>query len=322
MANRRFFLKHTGAFALGSLLFPACNTEKNKDGAEESAQNTADSTTATTQVQPVTGNLGKIGLQLYSVKDIIEKDLKGTLQQLAAMGYKEIESYPGQKGHYFGVAPKEFKTMLNDMGMELVSSHFPSGSSKGKSGAWQQASMLHNFEELAEKAAETGQKYLTCSSIDESLRKTPDDLKRIADLFNKAGETTKKAGMQFAYHNHDFEFKKVGDKLIYDAMLENTDPELVKYEMDIFWVVAGGQDPMAYFTKYPNRFPLGHVKDMDKQDKNKNTEIGTGTINFAEILKAANTNGMKHFFVEQETFTRPSIESMKMNYDNLSKLSV
>ncbi len=143
--------------------------------------------------------------------------------------------------------------------------------------------MLQNFDELAVKAAEIGQEYLTCSWMDESLRKTPDDLKQTADLFNKTGETCKKAGLQFAYHNHDFEFKKVGDTMTYDYMLQNTNPNLVKWEMDIYWVVAGGQDPAAYFKEYPNRFPLGHVKDMDKQDKTKNTEVGTGSINYITI---------------------------------------
>jgi sugar phosphate isomerase/epimerase len=318
MANRRFFLKQTSALALGTLLFPACNSENSTKTAETSDTTAA----ATTQARPANGNLGPIGLQLYSVKDVIEGDLKGILNQLGAIGYKEVESYPGQKGHYFGYTPVEFKAMLNDAGMELVSSHFGSGSRKDKPGAWQQATLLQNFEQLAEKAAQTGQKYLTCSSLSDSLRKTPDDLKRTADLFNKAGETCKKAGLQFAYHNHAFEFEKVGNVVLYDYLLDNTDPETVKYELDMFWVVAGGQDPMAYFNKYPNRFPLGHVKDMDKGDKTKNTEVGSGSIDYAKILDAAKEKGMKHFFVEQESFTRPSMESMRMNYEYLSKLSV
>lgn len=320
MANRRNFLKYAGAFALGGLVLPACNTQQ-KSASGEAAQAGSDSTAAT-QPQPTTGNLGALGVQLWSVKDVLEKDLKGTLQQLAAMGYKEIESYPGEKGHYYGVDPKEFKAMLNGMGLSLVSSHFGSGTRKGKAGSWQQATMLQNFNELVGKAAETGQQYLTCSWMDESLRKTPDDLKRTAELFNKTGETCKKAGLQFAYHNHDFEFKKVGDVVLYDYMLQNTDPELVKWEMDMYWVVAGNQDPLAYFSKFPNRFPLGHVKDMDKQDKTKNTEVGNGSINYPEILRVAKENGMKHFIVEQESFTRPTIESMKINYDNLSKVAV
>jgi sugar phosphate isomerase/epimerase len=318
MANRRFFLKQTGALALGTLLFPACNSE-NKTQTAETSDTTA---AATTRAQAANGNLGPIGLQLYSVKDVIEGDLKGILQQLGAIGYKEVESYPGQKGHYFGHTPAEFKAMLNDAGMQLVSSHFGSGSRTDKPGSWQQATLLQNFEQLAEKAAQTGQKYLTCSSLHDSLRKTPDDLKRTADLFNKAGQTCKRAGVQFAYHNHAFEFEKVGNVVLYDYLLDNTDPETVKYELDMFWVVAGGQDPLAYFNKYPNRFPLGHVKDMDKSDKTKNTEVGSGSIDYTKILDAAKEKGMQHFFVEQESFTRPSMESMRMNYEYLSKLSV
>jgi sugar phosphate isomerase/epimerase len=318
MAKRRHFLKHTSAFALGTLLFPACSSE-NKNQADSTTDSTA---TAMNQAPAANGNLGPIGLQLYSVKDVIEGDLKGVLQQLSAIGYKEVESYPGKKGHYFGYSPTEFKAMLNDLGLELVSSHFGSGSRNGKSGSWQQATMLQNFNQLVEKAAQTGQKYLTCSSLDGSLRKTPDDLKRTADLFNKTGETCKKAGLQFAYHNHAFEFEKVGNAMLYDYLLENTDHELVKYELDMFWVVAGGHDPVTYLNKHPNRFPLGHVKDMDKGDKTKQTEVGAGSINYAEILKVAKDKGMQHFFVEQENFTRPSIESMRMNYDYMAKVSV
>ncbi len=212
--------------------------------------------------------------------------------------------------------------MLSGMGIKLISSHVGSGTLKDQAGSWQQATLLSRFDELVEKAAQTGQQYLTCSWMDESMRKTPEDLKKTADLFNKAGETCQQAGMTFAYHNHDFEFQKVGDTMLYDYMLENTDPDLVKYEMDMYWVVSGKQDPMTYFKKYPNRFPLGHVKDMDKQDKTKNAVVGQGSIDFPTMLKAAEEAGMKHFLVEQETFTLPSIEAMKENYQYLADLKV
>ncbi|KAA5542892.1 sugar phosphate isomerase/epimerase family protein [Adhaeribacter rhizoryzae] len=322
MKNRRNFLKHAGAFALGTLLLPACNSPKtNTEAGAENETAAADSADAGAN-NAAKGNLGAIGLQLYSVKDVLEKDLKGTLQQLASIGYTEAESYPGQQGHYYGMEAKAFGDMLRDMGITLVSSHVGSGNKDSKPGAWQQANLMQNFPELAAKAAETGQKYITCSSLDGSLRKTTDDLKRTAELFNKSGETAKNAGLQFAYHNHAFEFEKIGDVMVYDYLLENTDPELVKYELDLFWVVNGGQDPLAYFSKYPNRFPLCHVKDMDKQDKSKNTEIGSGAINYQQILKAAKEAGMKHYLVEQESFTRPSIESMRMNYNYLAGLTV
>lgn len=314
MFNRRIFFKHAGAFALGTLFLPACNVgserQKESSGAAESDSEKAGQA------------LGAIGIQIYSVKDILEQDLRGVLQQLADMGYKEIESYPGSQGHYYGMEPKAFAEMLSELGLTLVSSHFGSGSSTHNAESWHQATMLSRFDELVENAAKTGQKYLTCSWMDQSLRNTPEDLAKTAELFNQVGEKCKQAGMTFAYHNHSFEFDKVGDHVLYDFILENTDPELVKYEMDIYWLVAAGKDPLAYFEKYPNRFPLGHVKDMDKQDSQKNSVIGKGAIDYPTILKAARESGMKHFLVEQETFVQPSIEAMKENIDYLSALRI
>lgn len=316
MIKRRFFFRNVGAFALGTLLLPGCNTQGKKENAVESDTLKTDSLPEEGQV------LSAIGLQLYSVKDVLDKGLKGTLQKLADMGYKEIESYPGIGGHYYGMEPKEFSKMLNDMGLTLVSSHFGSGTYEGKAANWHEATMLSEFETLVSKAAETGQKYLTCSWMDESLRKTPEDLKKTAELFNKTGEICKKAGLKFAYHNHSFEFDKVGDHVLYDYMIENTDPDLVAWEMDMYWLAATGNDPIAYFEKYPNRFPLGHVKDINKEDSTKNAVIGQGTMDYKKILKAAQEAGMEHFLVEQESFTQPPMEAMKESYNYLSKLKI
>jgi len=305
MINRRNFLKTGGSLALGTLVLPMLSNGE----------------LLTTDLAR-TAKIKQVGIQLYSVKDVLENDLEGTLQSLAKMGYKEIESYPGSKGHYYGMEPKAFASLLDGMGLKLISSHFGSGTKQGKADSWHQATMLTRFDELAGKAAETGQQYLTCSWMDVSLRQTPDDLKRTAELFNQVGETCKRAGLQFAYHNHAFEFEKVGDSLIYDFMLDHTDPKLVQWEMDIFWLVAGKFDPITYLKKYPNRFPLGHVKDMDRLDPKKNTEIGNGAIDYGNILKVGRTNGMKHFIVEQESFTRSSIESMEINYRNLAAMDI
>lgn len=297
---------------MGTITLPSCisNSSKNVSDADSA------SSSNTNERKP---SLGPLGVQLWSVKDVLEKDLEGTLKKLSAIGYKEIESFPGEKGHYYGMEPKAFKQLLSDNGLRLISSHVGSGTKDAKAETWHQATLLANFNELVEKASETGQEYLTCSWLDESLRA---DLNGFTDLFNKCGEICKKAELQFAYHNHDFEFAKAGDGLLYDYMLDHTDKDLVKYEMDMYWVVKGGHDPLAYFKKYPGRFPLGHVKDMDKKDPSKNTEIGQGSIDYATILKAAEASGMDHFIVEQESFTRPSIDSMKMNYDHLINVAL
>lgn len=317
MSNRRKFLKNTGAFALGSFLIPiACTSPQG-----ESTGSTSD-TTGVDQSGSAAGNVGPFGLQLYSIRDVLEQDLKGNMQKLAEMGYKEVESYPGKDGHYYGMSPMDFSNMLKDAGLTLVSSHFGSGTKGGESVSWERASLTQNFDALVEQAAKTGQRYLTCSSLHESLRSTPEEIKNTATLFNQAGEKCRDAGMVFAYHNHAFEFDKVGDIVLYDYLLENTDPELVKFELDMYWVVRGNQDIKGYLNKYPNRFPLGHVKDMSKEDESQNAVLGTGTIDYADILKTAKKQGMKHFFVEQETYTMSSMDSMKANAEYLSSIKI
>ena len=259
---------------------------------------------------------------MYSVKELMEKNVPDTLKQLAAIGYKEVESYPGSKGHYFGYKPQEFSKMLSDLGMKLVSSHVSSGAQNATQTPAAQATFTSNLDGVIELASQTGQTYLTCSWLDESYRKTADDVKSVGDLFNQVGEACKKANLQFAYHNHDFEFKKIGDVVPYDSWLKTTDPDLVKFELDLYWVVEGGLDPIAYFNQYPNRFPLCHVKDKHKTKPHATAEVGMGTIDYSKILKVAKAKGMQHFIVEQEHFDRPAMESMKIGYGNLTKIAV
>lgn len=293
--SRREFLKQAGALAAAGMFLPEL-----------------------VSAAPLT----KVGVQLYSVKELIDKNVPETLKQLAAIGYKEVESYPNSKGHYFGYKPQEFSKMLSDLGMKLVSSHVSSGAQNAAQTPAGQATLSSNLDGVIELASQTGQSYLTCSWLDESYRKTADDAKRVGDLFNIVGEACKKANLQFAYHNHDFEFKKVGEVVPYDSWLKTTDPELVKFELDLYWVVEGGLDPITYFNQYPNRFPLCHVKDKHKTKTHTTTEIGMGNIDYSKILKVAKAKGMKHFIVEQEHFERPAMDSMKTGYSNLTKISV
>jgi sugar phosphate isomerase/epimerase len=171
---------------------------------------------------------------------------------------------------------------------------------------------------LNRQRGRAGQNYLVCSSLP-SKGQTVDNYKSVAETFSKAGEDCKKSNIIFGYHNHEYEFEKENGQVLYDVLLNNTDPKLVTWELDLGWVVASGNDPLAYFNKYPGRFPLWHLKDMDVA-KQRSTEFGKGQIKVLEILKNAKKSGVKHIFVEQEEYASTALESMKYDFDYLQKL--
>ena len=230
------------------------------------------------------------GIQLYTLRDDMPKDPKGVLKQLASFGYKQIESFEHDKlGMYWGMKNTEFKKYLDDLGMKLVSSH---------------TNIDKDFEQKAAEAAAIGMSHLICPWI--GPQKSLDDYKKAAQKFNERGETCKKNGIGFAYHNHDYTFVPMNGQLPQDVLMMETNKDLVDYEMDIYWVVTGGQDPIAWIKKYPNRFKLFHIKDRIKNtplsDKNASTVIGTGSIDFPSIIKEANNEGKKFYIVEQERY--------------------
>lgn len=244
-----------------------------------------------------------IGIQLYSVRAEMLADAVGTLKQLAKIGYKELESARSEKGNYYGLQPKEIKKIASDLGMTLRSGH---------------VHIDKDWQRSVDMAGEAGQDYLVCSSLP-SKGQTVDNYKKVADTFSKAGEDCKKSKIVFAYHNHEYEFEKENGQVLYDVLLTNTDANLVKWELDLGWVVASGNDPLAYFNKYPGRFPLWHLKDMDVA-KQRSTEFGKGQIKVLEILKNGKKSGVKHIFVEQEEYASTALESMKYDFDYLQKL--
>jgi sugar phosphate isomerase/epimerase len=320
MQNRRNFLRASGALmlgGLGGLMLPGCNTQESKTTTENA---TADSTaTATTNQSPGTAALPAAGLQLYTVRELLEKDLKGTLQKIADIGYKNMESAAGSKGHYYGMKPKEFASMLNDMGMQLRSSHVGVGyNTGGKKPA--NETLTYDLQKLVDMAAEAGQKYLICAYLADNERRNLDDYKSHIALFNKAGEACKKAGLQFAYHNHAFEFETMEGQVPYDLILAQTDKDLVKMELDLYWVANAGKDSVAMFDQHPGRFPLWHVKDMDKTEKKFFTEVGNGSIDFKRIFAAAQNSGMEYYFVEQDVTPGNPIDSITTSYTNLNKV--
>jgi len=255
-----------------------------------------------------------IGLQLYTLRDDLQKDAPGTIKKVAAIGYKEVEVYD-----YYGKPAKEFAKLLRDNGLSAPSGHFMT---KHITGDWP--------KHIAD-ARDLGHKYMVNAILEPDERRSFDDYKRLVKLFNKAGEETRKVGIQFCYHNHNFEFKKYGDTTAYDFLLKELDPKLVQFEMDCFWVTHAGQDPVAYFKKHPGRFPLLHIKDL--KDKPAPTqeldakmglfaEVGRGTIDWKRIFVAAPQGGMKHYFVEQDFCEPPPLESVKVSYEYLHNLKV
>ena len=245
-------------------------------------------------IAPVAGNwfndLRKdkvFGIQLYSLRDDLPEDAKGVLKKLALYGYSQVEGYEGEQGMFWGMTPGDFKKYMDELGMSFIASH---------------CNIDKDFEKKAADAAAIGMKYLICPS--RGGAKTVDAFKKIADDFNAKGEICKQNGIRFAYHNHEYSFKEIDGQMPQDIMLQNTDPLLVDFEMDIYWVVTGKQDPVAWLNKYPGRFRLGHFKDRikDATERNASCTLGTGSINYPEILKAAKKNGMQYFVVEQERY--------------------
>jgi sugar phosphate isomerase/epimerase len=242
--------------------------------------------------------LPAFGIQLWTVKEDMAKDAKGTLKKMASYGYKQIESFEGAKGMFWGMDHKEYKAYMDELGLKIISSHCDTSK---------------DFERKAAEAAAIGMKYLICPY--KGPQKSIDDFKKFADEFNKNGEICKKNGIRFAYHNHDYSFKPMDGQVPQDVMMDNTDKELVDFEMDIYWVVAAGIDPLTYFKKYPNRFRLCHVKDLTKTAKgHESCHLGKGTIDFKSILKAGTEAGLKYYIVEQEAFTGTNpIESAEVD---------
>jgi sugar phosphate isomerase/epimerase len=269
----------------------------------------------------------------------MEADPKGTLQKLAAIGYKNLESASGSKGLYYGYKPSEFTRMVKDMGMTWRSEHVGGVpftlstlmklATTAKDSAQMQKyapfiekmpktiNLQDNAQQLADEAAEGGLEYLVCAAIP---TKTMDDVKIAVDVFGRAGEACKKAGVQFVFHNHSFEFVPINGVVPYDYLMANTDKDLVKSELDLGWATVAGQNPVELFKKYHGRIPLWHVKDMDKTTKEP-TEIGSGYVDLKSIFDARQVSGMKYFFIEQDAVGTPTtIANVTNDYNNLKKI--
>lgn len=253
-----------------------------------------------------------LGLQLYSVRELLPKDFDGTLHQLAAIGYKEVEA-----AGYYNKTATEFRHAMDQAGLRCVSTHHPLMQLKPQLDHW------------IDYGHTLGLEYIICSSA--SVHRDParkgemnlDDWRYAADDFNQIGEKIKSAGLTFGYHNHTGEFGTENGTIFFDELLKRTDPKYVVFEMDCGWVYAGGHNPLEYLKRSPQRFPLLHVKDFQKQPdgKYRNVVLGKGAgLDYKAIFEAA--TGLKHYFIEQEEFTGDPMTELREDAEYMRHLNV
>jgi len=231
------------------------------------------------------------GIQLWSVKMALDKDPMGVLKLLSKSGYKKVESFEGMKGMFWGMKNTEFKKVMDDLGMNIISSHC------------NDTGDFKSFERKAAEAGEIGMKYLICAH--KGPQKSIDNFKQFADEFNECGKIAKKHGLRFAYHNHDYSFIPMNGIVPQDVMMENTDKDIVDFEMDLYWTRVADIDPVAYMKRYPNRFKLVHVKDLVKTNTaigHESCIIGQGTIDYKTLLPLVAKEGVQHMYAEQEDY--------------------
>jgi sugar phosphate isomerase/epimerase len=282
MQTRRNFLATLGAASLGI----ACS-----------------STGAASEILTPRRKLERVGLQLYSVRDLMKADLPGTIAKVAAIGYKEVE-FAG----YFGRTPAQIREIVRQNGLTSPSTHLSFDS------------LTSGWQKQLDDAKAAGHEWVTIAYIAEEKRKTLDDWKRIADLFNRSAAQAKSADLRFAYHNHDFEIRPIDGTRPLDLLLTSTDANLVDFEMDLYWVVFGGGSPIDFFNRYPKRFKLVHVKDSAGPPDNKMVDVGQGKINFPQIFAQSEKAGIQHYFVEHDQPADP-IATITNSYNYLHNLS-
>jgi len=290
MNDRRDFLHAFGAAsvtAAGWTAFPSC--APSVDTGRE-AQTSVASTEA----------LDRIGVQLYTVRAAMQDDVEATLDRIAEIGYREVEFWK-----YYDHSPTDIRRMLDARGLTSPAAHVP-------------LEMLESStDQLVELAQTIGHHYLIVASLDQSDWSTLAALQRTALRFNYIGEALRDAGLMFGYHNHDYVFQPIDNQIPFDILLAECDPDLVTFEMDLFWTIKGGADPIRYFEAHPKRFHCVHVKDMAADGAM--VDVGEGDIDFAALFAQRDIAGIRHFFVEHDTPEQP-FHSIAASYDYLRGL--
>ena len=286
MINRRSFLQQTGIISAGIMLMP-------------------DLLTAKTNRQ--------YGLQLFAFREQLPKEVNSIISKIAKAGYKQVEPFGYSKANgFWGLTASEFKKLLDDNGLTAPSGHYSLDSFLSSGDTAQ-------IEEVIEAAKILGQKYIVLPYLTEQYRNCSDAMNSVVNKINIAADKVQQAGLKMAYHNHDFEFKNIDGQRLFDLLLNNTNAEQLDFEMDIYWVVRSGEDPLKWLNAHPNRFRLIHIKDMEKANPASNTEIGSGSIDYKTILKKARSAGVKYYIVEQENFKIDQFLSIEKSIDYLKK---
>jgi sugar phosphate isomerase/epimerase len=280
MINRRKFIQNTSLAVAGSMFLPKILLAAEKEKS--------------------------IGIQLYTIRDAVKADFLGTLTRISEIGYNAVEAAGYADGNFYGYSPKEYKKICEDLNLQPQSSHT--------------AVNLDNADVVIEKTIEAGMSYLVLPWIGRERRMSVDSYKQLAEELNQIGEKCKKNGIMFAYHNHAFEFEKIGEVIPYDLLLEQTEPDFVSMQLDLYWMVYGGYQPLEYFKTYPGRFALWHIKDMDKTEKRESTEIGSGIIDFEELFANRDLAGLRNIYVEQESFKIDPFKSIQQSFEYLNQM--
>ncbi|MDR9458319.1 MAG: sugar phosphate isomerase/epimerase [Salegentibacter sp.] len=284
MIPRRTFLKQTGLVVAATTLTPSFVFAAEQDKA--------------------------LGLQLYSLRNLLKKkDLENIISKISQLGIKEIETYGySREDLFWGHEAREFKHMLSDYGLNSPSGHYSGGDYlTGEKN-------VSDFKYILDAANDMDQKYVIIPSIPGSLQKSTDGFKQSAEKLSQIGEMCRNQELKLAYHNHAFEFKDFNGKNGMEIFLTEIDKDLIDFELDIYWVVRAGIDPISLFKKYPGRFKLWHIKDMMKIDESLNTEIGAGSIDYKEIMAYTQTSGLEHLIIEQENFEMDPFKSLSKSY--------
>jgi sugar phosphate isomerase/epimerase len=296
--------KNTPLFLLSLVLFlTACKEKATKEASTESVTKIEDTT-----------NLG--GLALYTVRNAMDEDAKATLKTIAETGYAHIEAAGYKDGKYYDMSPSDFNAYLQELNLKPISTH-------------QSSVTIDNAETEMAAAKAAGFEYFVVPIPPMGLFTFNNEtmemgmtggVENLASILDELGKKANEKGLKLLYHNHDFEFKKNADGIIpIDYLLENCNPDYVNFQMDLFWVTKAGADPLAYFEKYPGRFKIWHVKDIDKEGKF--APVGKGTIDFARILAGKEKSGMEYYMVEQDkTFTMEPLEAIKVSHKGIQSI--